>query len=109
MENLELIDIHSHSNISPDAVDTPEEMLSLAEWGKFSIPAHMTFLLRFTGVDAPNGLVTDKTERSRAAFETHKPIINKILQTIISKEIALEANSSGIGTVSEVPCQARNF
>lgn len=72
-----------------------EEMLALAEWGKFSVLAHMTFLLRFTGVDTPNGLVTDKTKRSQAAFETHKPIIDKILQTIISKEIALEVNCSG--------------
>lgn len=72
-----------------------EEMLSLAEWGKFSILAHMTFLLRFTGVDTSSGLVIDKTKRSQAAFETHKPVIDKILQTIISKGIALEVNSSG--------------
>ncbi len=72
-----------------------KEMLSLAEWGKFSILAHMTFILRFTGIDTPSGLVIDKTKRSRAVFETHKPVIDKILQTIISKEIALEVNCSG--------------
>lgn len=41
-----------------------EEMLSLVEWGKFSTLAHMTFLLRFTGVDTPSGLIIDKTKRS---------------------------------------------
>ncbi len=72
-----------------------DEMLSLAEWGKFSTLAHMTFLMRFVNIDTPNGLVVDKTERSQAAFDVHKPIIDKILETIVSKDIALEANSSG--------------
>lgn len=72
-----------------------DEMLDLVEWGKFSTLAHMTFLLRFVNVDTPSGPVVDKTERSQAAFDTYKPIIDKILEVIIAKGIALEANSSG--------------
>lgn len=86
-----------------------EEMLSLAEWGKFSTLAHMTFVLRYTGVDTPSGLVTDKTKRSQAAFEVHKPIIDKILQTVISKEIALEVNSSGYRKGLGVPMPSAEF
>lgn len=72
-----------------------DEMLNLAEWGKFSALAHMTFLMRFINIDTPSRLVTEKTLRSGAAFDTHKPIIDKILETIVKKGIALEANSSG--------------
>lgn len=86
-----------------------EEMLELAEWGKFSALAHMTFVLRFVGVDTPNGLVTDMTKRSQAAFEAQKPIIDKILQTIISKEIALEVNSSGCRKGLGVPMPSAEF
>lgn len=72
-----------------------DEMLNLAEWGKFSTLAHMTFLMRFINIDTPAGLVTEKSLRSQAAFDTYKPIIDKILETIVRKDIALEANSSG--------------
>lgn len=72
-----------------------DEMLALAEWGKFSTLAHMTFLMRFVNIDTPSGLVCDKEKRTGAAFDTYKPIIDKILETIIKKDIALEANSSG--------------
>ena len=72
-----------------------EDMLNLVEWGKFSSLAHMTFLLRFASVDTPAGVVADKTERARAAFDTYKTIIDKILETIVKKDIALEVNSSG--------------
>lgn len=72
-----------------------EEMLDLAEWGKFCSLAHITFLMRFVSVDTPGGLVVDKEKRSQAAFDVCKPIIDKILETIVKKDIALEANSSG--------------
>lgn len=72
-----------------------EDMLNLVEWGKFCTLAHMTFLLRFVNVDTPTGLVTDKAQRSQAAYDTYKSIIDEILRIIVKKEIALEVNSSG--------------
>lgn len=72
-----------------------EDMLNLVEWGKFCSLAHITFLLRFVNVDTPSGLVVDKKERSKAAFDTYKPIIDEILRIIVKKDIALEVNSSG--------------
>ncbi|MCH5205716.1 MAG: histidinol-phosphatase HisJ family protein [Oscillospiraceae bacterium] len=72
-----------------------EEMLALCEWGKFCTLGHITFLMRFVNIDTPTGLVTEKTERSQATFDVHKPIIDKILETIIKNDIALEVNSSG--------------
>ncbi len=72
-----------------------DEMLALVEWGKFSTLAHMTFLMRFVNIDTPSGLVCDKAKRTQAVFDTYKPIIDKILTTIIKNGIALEANSSG--------------
>lgn len=72
-----------------------EDMLNLVEWGKFCSLAHITFLLRFVNVDTPSGLVVEKDKRSQAAFEVYKPIIDKILEIIIKKDIALEVNSSG--------------
>lgn len=72
-----------------------EDMLNLVEWGKFCSLAHITFLLRFVNVDTPGGLVIDKKERSKAAFDTYRTIIDEILETIVKKDIALEVNSSG--------------
>lgn len=72
-----------------------EDMLNLVEWGKFCSLAHITFLLRFTNVDTPTGLVVEKTERAQAAYDTYKTIIDKILEIIVKKDIALEVNSSG--------------
>lgn len=72
-----------------------EDMLNLVEWGKFCTLAHITFLLRFTSVDTPTGVVVEKTERAQAAYDTHKKIIDKILETIVKKDIALEVNTSG--------------
>lgn len=72
-----------------------EDMLNLVEWGKFSTLAHMTFLTRFVNIDTPNGLVCELEKRCQAVFDTYKPIIDKILSTIIKQGIALEVNSSG--------------
>ncbi len=73
-----------------------DEMVDLVEWGKFCTLAHITFLMRFINIDVPGKpLVTEKQLRSKAVYETYKKVIDKILGTIISKDIALEANSSG--------------
>ncbi|MCM1166238.1 MAG: histidinol-phosphatase HisJ family protein [Lachnospiraceae bacterium] len=72
-----------------------EEMLALAEWGKFCTLAHMTFLMRFVSVDTPAGLVADKAKRCAAVFDVCKPIIDKILGIIIKNGVALEVNASG--------------
>ena len=72
-----------------------EDMLNLVEWGKFCSLGHMTFLLRFTSVDTPTGVVYEKTERAQAAYDTNRSIIDEILKTIVKKDIALEVNTSG--------------
>lgn len=63
------------------------EMLALAEWGKFCSLSHLTFPLRFISGDI-GGHEVD--------MRRYSSIIDKILETIISKDIALEVNSSGI-------------
>lgn len=71
-----------------------EDELALAEWGKFSSLAHLTFPLRFLTVDInAKELKPGWREVDMTAYDS---IINKILETIISKDIALEVNSSGI-------------
>lgn len=72
-----------------------DEMLKLVEWGRFCSLAHITFLMRFVSIDTPSGLVIDKDKRCNAVFEVYRPIIDKILETIVKKDIALEVNSSG--------------
>ena len=72
-----------------------EDMLNLVEWGKFCSLAHITFITRFVNIDTPSGLIVDKTKRCKAVFDTYKTIIDKILETIVKKGIALEVNSSG--------------
>lgn len=72
-----------------------DDMLELAEWGRFCSLAHMTFLTRFVNIDTPHGLVKDTEKRCQAVFDTYKTIIDKILETIVKKDIALEVNSSG--------------
>lgn len=75
-----------------------ESELAIAEWGKFCSLAHLTFPLRFLTVDisrgapVPNG---DKPFRE-VDMTAYDKIIDKILETIIRKDIALEVNSSGI-------------
>ncbi len=64
-----------------------EEELAVAEWGKISSLSHLTFILRYVSKGTV-GAITDISE--------YYPIIEKIMETIISKDIALEVNSSGI-------------
>lgn len=68
-----------------------DEELALAEWGKFCSLSHLTFPLRFLCVNLRTGQLCREVDMSR-----YRSIIDKILQTIISKDIALEVNSSGI-------------
>lgn len=71
-----------------------EDELALAEWGKFCSLAHLTFPLRFLTVDiSQKELKPGWREVDMTAFDS---IIDKILETIIEKDIALEVNSSGI-------------
>ena len=64
-----------------------EEELRLAEWGNFCSLSHLTFPLRFISGDV-GGHEVDMTRYSA--------VIDKILETIIRQDIALEVNSSGI-------------
>ena len=70
-----------------------EEVLTLAEWGRFCSLSHLTFPLRFIGVDWQS---ENPKRKYDIDISVHRAVIDKILETIISKEIALEVNSSGI-------------
>ncbi len=77
-----------------------EELLALAEWGKFCSLSHLTFPLRFISGDFGG----HKIDMSR-----YSAIIDKILETIISKDIALEVNSSGIRKGLHVPMPSAEY
>lgn len=77
-----------------------EEELALAEWGKFCSLSHLTFPLRFISGDFGG----HEVDMSRYAA-----IIDKILETIIRKGIALEVNSSGIRKGLHVPMPSAEY
>lgn len=77
-----------------------EEELRLAEWGKFCSLSHLTFPLRFISGDV-GGHTVDMTRYSA--------IIDKILETIIRQDIALEVNSSGIRKGLHVPMPSADY
>lgn len=70
-----------------------EDLLALAEWGRFCSLSHLTFPLRFIAVDSAAQKPVLKYEIDLSPY---RAVIDKILETIISKGIALEVNSSGI-------------
>lgn len=71
-----------------------EELLALAEWGKFCSLSHMTFPMRFISGDVGGG------ELDICRYD---PVIDKILDVIIKSDIAMEVNSSGIRKGLHVP------
>lgn len=77
-----------------------EEELRLAEWGKFCSLSHLTFPLRFISGDFGG----HEVDMSR-----YSAIIDKILETIISRDIALEVNSSGIRKGLHVPMPSAEY
>ncbi len=77
-----------------------EELLALAEWGRFCSLSHLTFPLRFISGDF-GGHVVDMSRYSA--------IVDKILDTIISKDIAMEVNSSGIRKGLHVPMPSAEY
>ncbi len=76
-----------------------EEELALAEWGKFCSLSHLTFPLRF--ICGEGGHSVDMVRYSS--------IIDKILDTIIKSDIALEVNSSGIRKGLGVPMPSAEY
>lgn len=82
-----------------------EEELALAEYGKFCSLSHLTFPLRFLALhEGAQGKPLFEEEMKR-----YGSIIDKIMQTIISKDIALEVNSSGIRKGLGVPMPSSEF
>lgn len=75
-----------------------EEELALAELGCFCSLSHLTFPLRF--------LCLDGWQPDMSRYST---VIEKILRTIIGKEIALEVNSSGIRKGLGVPMPGEEY
>ncbi len=77
-----------------------DELLALAEWGGFCALSHLTFPLRFISGDVGG----HEVDMSR-----YSAITDKILDTIISKGIALEVNSSGIRKGLHVPMPSADY
>lgn len=77
-----------------------EEELRLAEWGQFCSLSHLTFPLRFISGDF-GGHEVD--------MERYNAVIDKILETIISRGVALEVNSSGIRKGLHVPMPSEEY
>lgn len=63
-----------------------EEVLEMAEWGKFDVLGHLTYPLRYIKGDF--GININMSE-----FE---PIITKIFQTLIKNNMGIEINTSGL-------------
>ncbi len=76
------------------------EMLELVEWGRFNVLTHLTFPLRFLCHDI---------DISRLDMSPYMSTIDKIMDTIISKGIALEVNSSGIRKGLNVPMPSAEY
>lgn len=77
-----------------------EEELSLAEWGKFCSLSHLTFPLRFISGDVGGAEV----DMSR-----YDGVIDKIFDTLIRQDLALEVNSSGIRKGLHKPMPSREY
>ncbi|MBQ8170465.1 MAG: histidinol-phosphatase HisJ family protein [Oscillospiraceae bacterium] len=77
-----------------------EELLALAEWGRFCSLSHLTFPLRFISGDVGGGELD---------ITRYCSVIDKILDTIIKKDIALEVNSSGIRKGLHVPMPGMEY
>ncbi|MBD5082141.1 MAG: histidinol-phosphatase HisJ family protein [Ruminococcaceae bacterium] len=63
-----------------------EELLEMAEWGKFDVLGHLTYPLRYIAGDF--GI---KIDMSR-----YEAIIEKIFKTLIQKGMGIEINTSGL-------------
>jgi len=63
-----------------------DELLTLAQWGKFDTLAHLTYPLRFICGDY------GRTVR----MDDYSGQVDAILETLVQKEIALEVNASGL-------------
>ncbi|MBR1832147.1 MAG: histidinol-phosphatase HisJ family protein [Ruminiclostridium sp.] len=62
------------------------ELAELAEWGKFDSLAHLTYPLRY--IIGEHGVNINMNDYELA--------INKVLKTLVDKDIALEINTSGL-------------
>ena len=63
-----------------------EELLEMAEWGKFDVLGHLTYPLRYICGDS--GIFVD--------MERYEHIIDEIFRTLIKKGCGIEINTSGL-------------
>jgi len=74
-----------------------DEMLLLAEWGKFDVLAHLTYPLRYIPKD-----YFDRAQRSAAYADTAggsgapPQVVDAILEAAVKNRLALEINTSGL-------------
>lgn len=63
-----------------------EELIEMAQWGKFDVLSHITFPLRFLTGESGHNV-------DMSAFE---PAIKKLLKTAVKNDIGIEINTSGL-------------
>lgn len=63
-----------------------EELLEMAEWGKFDVLGHLTYPLRY--IEGDFGIKID--------MERYKSIIEEIFKTLIKNGMGIEINTSGL-------------
>lgn len=63
-----------------------EELLEMAEWGKFDVLGHLTYPLRY--IEGDFGIKID--------MDVYNPIIEKIFLTLIKNGMGIEINTSGL-------------
>jgi len=63
-----------------------EELLEMAEWGKFDVLGHLTYPLRY--IEGDFGIKID--------MDRYTPIIEKIFVTLIKNGMGIEINTSGL-------------
>ena len=76
-----------------------EELLEMAEWGKFDVLGHLTYPLRYIVGDF--GIKIDMSQ--------YEAIIEKIFKTLIQKGMGIEINTSGLRQKIGVPLPDQHY
>lgn len=63
-----------------------EELLEMAEWGKFDVLGHLTYPLRY--IEGEFGIKTD--------MDKYTPIMEKIFSVLVKNGMGMEINTSGL-------------
>lgn len=76
-----------------------QELIRLAQWGKFDAVAHITYPLRYI----------EGKYHIKADLSPYSDLIDQLFRTMISKGLALEVNSSGLRQGLDAPLPDKRF